>query len=78
MLAGKGNNGGDGLVAARHLENEGAHVRVFLFGSPEELSPDAAVNYKILTAAGGEVVVVPGRAGLAASATGIAVCRLFE
>ena len=58
VLAGKGNNGGDGLVAARHLENEGAHVRVFLFGSPEELSPDAAVNYKILTAAGGEVVVV--------------------
>ena len=58
VLAGKGNNGGDGLVAARHLENDGAHVRVFLFGSPEELSPDAAVNYKILASAGSEIVLV--------------------
>ncbi len=58
VLAGKGNNGGDGLVAARHLENDGAHVRVFLFGTPDELSPDAKVNHRILTAAGGEVLVV--------------------
>ncbi|HET8761641.1 MAG TPA: NAD(P)H-hydrate epimerase, partial [Nitrospiria bacterium] len=30
VLAGKGHNGGDGLVAARHLIQRGAHVRVFL------------------------------------------------
>ena len=58
VLAGKGNNGGDGLVAARHLENEGANVRVFLFGVPDELSTDAKVNYGILTAVGSDVVSV--------------------
>ena len=58
VLAGKGNNGGDGMVAARHLENEGANVRVFLFGSADELAPDARVNYGILAAAGSEIVSV--------------------
>ncbi|MGD0477094.1 MAG: NAD(P)H-hydrate epimerase [Nitrososphaerales archaeon] len=36
-LVGKGNNGGDGLVAARHLRNWGAEVTVFLSGRAEEL-----------------------------------------
>ena len=37
VLAGKGNNGGDGLVAARHLKNWGAEVFVVLGGSRGEL-----------------------------------------
>jgi NAD(P)H-hydrate epimerase len=36
-LVGKGNNGGDGLVAARHLRNWGAEVTVFLSGGAEGL-----------------------------------------
>jgi NAD(P)H-hydrate epimerase len=36
-LVGKGNNGGDGLVAARHLHNWGANVAVVLGGEKEEL-----------------------------------------
>jgi NAD(P)H-hydrate epimerase len=49
---GKGNNGGDGFVIARHLDIQGVPVKVLLIGRPEELSPDAAVNYRILERAG--------------------------
>lgn len=52
ICAGKGNNGGDGFVIARHLEIAGIDVRVLLFTSPEELSCDAATNYQVLQAAG--------------------------
>ncbi len=52
ICVGKGNNGGDGLVIARHLENSGITVRVLLCCSPEELKGDAAVNYQVLNTAG--------------------------
>ena len=45
---GKRHNGGDGLVAARHLLNSGVMVETFLLGNPKELTPDATVNYSIL------------------------------
>ncbi|MGI8946213.1 MAG: NAD(P)H-hydrate dehydratase [Thermoleophilaceae bacterium] len=44
VLAGKGNNGGDGLVAARLLRAEGRQVDVLRTYSPGELEGDAAVN----------------------------------
>lgn len=42
VICGKGNNGGDGFVAARKLHHHGHVVEVLLCGSPDELSPDAA------------------------------------
>jgi len=42
VLAGKGNNGGDGLVAARLLAADGRDVDVLLAGGPTEFSGDAA------------------------------------
>ena len=44
VVCGKGNNGGDGLVAARHLATTGADVDVLLLGARDELSADAAAN----------------------------------
>lgn len=51
ICAGKGNNGGDGFVIARHLDLHGIDVRVLLFCNPAELSGDAALNYRVLSAA---------------------------
>ena len=45
-LCGKGNNGGDGFVAARGLQGYGYRPRVLLSHPPEELSPDSRTNWK--------------------------------
>ncbi|MDH7511537.1 MAG: NAD(P)H-hydrate dehydratase [Clostridiales bacterium] len=52
IVAGKGNNGGDGLVVARHLRNHGARPQVLLLGSKGEVRGDAALNLKIALAVG--------------------------
>lgn len=49
---GKGNNGGDGFVIARHLDNWGIAVRVLLFASPTDLTGDAAINFGIIEKSG--------------------------
>jgi len=46
VIAGKGNNGGDGLVVARLLRARGARVAVFLLGRSEEVTGDALRNLK--------------------------------
>lgn len=46
VLAGGGNNGGDGLVAGRQLFNEGWNVRVFLLAKEGKLSPDCLLQYQ--------------------------------
>ncbi len=48
VAAGKGNNGGDGFVIARHLLNRGANVRVFTLFPLEEVSGDPAIFMNVL------------------------------
>lgn len=48
VFAGKGNNGGDGFAAARHLANWGAEVEVLLFAPKKYLSGDALINFSII------------------------------
>lgn len=48
VVCGKGNNGGDGFVTARHLACSGAQVIVFLTSSPADLKGDAATEFTIL------------------------------
>jgi len=47
-LCGGGNNGGDGLVAARNLFNCGFKVTVIMTMKKEALSPDCAMQYQIV------------------------------
>ncbi len=72
ILAGKGNNGGDGLVIARHLMNAGLQVFVFLLARAEELPADAKTNYDILQRMGGQFCALESEADL----DGFMICLL--
>src|SRR5438132_2863292 len=52
VCCGKGNNGGDGFVIARHLAIYNVPVEVLLFARPEEFTGDAAINYQIAAKSG--------------------------
>ncbi len=59
IIAGKGNNGGDGLVIARYLLNDGIPVRVYLLTDPKGLRGDAETNFNVFHRMKGEVISVP-------------------
>ncbi|NVM03118.1 MAG: NAD(P)H-hydrate epimerase, partial [Candidatus Helarchaeota archaeon] len=52
VFCGRGNNGGDGLVAARELFNKGFEVDVYIFAKKEEIKGDALTNLIIAENAG--------------------------
>jgi NAD(P)H-hydrate epimerase len=52
IVCGRGNNGGDGLVIARHLINNDVATHVFVTSPVEEMSHEAAQNFKILLRSG--------------------------
>ena len=56
VVAAKGNNGGDGFVAARYLASWGASVKVCLLAKVEELSADSSINQQRFLGEGGEMV----------------------
>lgn len=56
VCAGKGNNGGDSFVMARHLQLSGVTVELVLCSSPLELIGDALIHYTVIARAG-----LPGR-----------------
>jgi|GraSoi2013_100cm_1033763.scaffolds.fasta_scaffold04812_3 NAD(P)H-hydrate epimerase len=58
VFCGKGNNGGDGFVAARRLQSSSMQVRVYLFAEPRELHGDAATNFQRWTATGNPVISI--------------------
>lgn len=61
VFCGKGNNGGDGLVAARHLLAMGLKPDVFLAGRTDDVRGEARVNLEILLRLGQRVVSLDER-----------------
>src|ERR1700676_1658708 len=64
VVAGKGNNGGDGFVAGRGLIQDGFAARAVLLGLATDLKGDAARAHAEFRACGGKVVEVAGESNL--------------
>jgi NAD(P)H-hydrate epimerase len=56
IVAGKGNNGGDGLVVARHLRQKGGKPVVLLLAAKDEVKGDAALNLAAAEKSGVEII----------------------
>lgn len=67
VVAGRGNNGGDGFVMARYLHRKGIPVTVFLLAASDQVKGDAAANLKLLDTLGVPVVELPDAAAFEAS-----------
>lgn len=52
IFAGGGNNGGDGLVIARHLFNQGIQIKVYLVREEDKFKGDALTNLQIAKSIG--------------------------
>ena len=58
VVAGAGNNGGDGFVAARHLALRGVKVMVFLLADESKITGDARINFNIIQKLGHDIVAI--------------------
>jgi ADP-dependent NAD(P)H-hydrate dehydratase / NAD(P)H-hydrate epimerase len=64
VVAGKGNNGGDGFVAARWLLERGSRVRAVMLADAASLKGDAARAHAKFAARGGSVIEVTAEGGI--------------
>lgn len=64
VFAGKGNNGGDGYVIARHLMNRGWDVAIVVLAEVGEISGDARVNLDILIKSSADIKFLSNAAGI--------------
>src|SRR5437773_8359527 len=74
-VCGKGNNGGDGLVAARHLADTGYEVEALLVLPADQLSADATANLGRFD--GTALQVGPGEVAAALEGAGVVVDAIF-
>jgi len=62
VIAGRGNNGGDGFVIARYLKQKGIQVQVYLLAKSSRVRGDALANIKLLKPLQVPVVEIPDEA----------------
>jgi hydroxyethylthiazole kinase-like uncharacterized protein yjeF len=77
VLAGRGNNGGDGFVIARHLTNAGIPTRVYLFSSRDDVAGDARTNLESWLDMGGELIEIAGTGNITRAKKELATAHLF-
>jgi len=80
VVAGKGNNGGDGMVAARRLRQSDVQVRALLLARRSELKGDAAKACAEFLSHGGAITEVAAESGLApalAPGPGVIIDAIF-
>jgi NAD(P)H-hydrate epimerase len=65
IFAGKGNNGGDAFVAARHLEDGGIKTKTVLLSDRNDVGGDAKENLRRLEATGAELAAAETTKALA-------------
>ncbi len=71
VIAGRGNNGGDGFVIARCLAQKGSEVTVYLLSESAGVKGDAAANLKLLAPLNVHVVEIPDEQSFLAHKTGM-------
>ncbi len=76
-LCGRGNNGGDGMMAARLLADAGLAVTVILLGSPDEIKGDAAIAWRELEASRSCTIHIVRSAEDLSKHTGALAAHLF-
>ena len=64
IVCGKGNNGGDGFVVARHCHKLGIPVTVFLLSAAEKLTGDARKSFEHYSAVSGQYREIQSEAEL--------------
>ena len=59
IICGKGNNGGDGFVIARHLKIMSYNVKIIILAEPTTIKGDAKINYDITQKMNIETIALP-------------------
>src|SRR5882762_10569388 len=77
VLCGKGNNGGDGFVVARLLQESGLKPCVCLFADPQTIRGDAVENFLRLKKSGADIRIIPDAAGWQATRGALAKSRIL-
>lgn len=77
ILAGKGNNGGDGYVIARYLLNKGWQVTTLILAERQSIKGDAALHLSALENCGGHVVCFSDDNMLATFLAAACECTVF-
>lgn len=77
ILCGRGNNGGDGFVVARHLQEKGLKPRVYVFADLKTVRGDAAENFERLKQSGTKVQGITSLAQWDAARAEVAKSRVI-